>query len=89
MIVQRVLIALVLASLIVFALVASGCAYVPVAVDKASQANDEAVTSAEFVICRGASIGSIRRAFGDRPDVWAGLCLEPITEFFATEKLTK
>jgi hypothetical protein len=57
-------------------LMLSGCAYVPVAIDRAAAANDEAVTSAEWVICKGASVGSIRRAYGDRPEVWAELCRE-------------
>lgn len=54
----------------------SGCAYVPVAIDRAADASDEAVKSAEFIICKGASVGSIRRAYGDRPEVWAELCRE-------------
>ena len=63
----------------------SGCAYVPVAIDRAAAANDEAVTSAEWVICKGASIGSIRRAYGDRPEVWAQLCKENAVGEFAGE----
>lgn len=71
---------LLLIGLITIALVgllsSAGCAYVPVAVDRAADANDDAVRSAEWVLCKGASVGSIRRAFNDRPDVWADLCRE-------------
>jgi hypothetical protein len=58
------------------ALMMTGCAYMPMAIDYASQKNDEAVRSAEWMICKGASVGAIRRAYGDRADVWAELCRE-------------
>lgn len=58
------------------ALISGGCAYMPMAIDYAADANDSAVRSAEFTICKGASVGAVRRAFGDRPDVWADLCRE-------------
>lgn len=58
----------------ILTLTASGCAYVPLAVDKGAKLNDEAVKSAEFTICNAASIGSIRRAYGDRIEVWKNLC---------------
>jgi hypothetical protein len=63
-------------------LILSGCVLGPTITEQASDANDEAVRSAEFVLCRGASVGSIRRAFGDRPEVWAALCKEPVPAEF-------
>lgn len=66
-------------------LILSGCAYVPVAVNRAADANDEAVRSAEWVICKGASVGAIRRAYGDRPDIWADLCRESAASEFVQE----
>lgn len=44
------------------------------AVRRGADANDRAVRSAEFVLCQGASVGAIRRAYGDRPTVWDALC---------------
>lgn len=79
---KNALIVMALVVVIVAAFMQAGCAYVPVAVDKASEANDEAVRAAEFTLCRGASVGSIRRAFNDRPHVWAELCRESAAEEF-------
>lgn len=50
-----------------------GCASV---IQRAAEANDSALESAEWTICNGASVGSIRRAYGsaDRAAVWRQLC---------------
>ena len=48
----------------------------------AAGVNDEMLNAAEFTICYGASIGSIRRRFGDpeRSQVWQDLC-NPADDF--------
>lgn len=74
-----------LTTTVLLAAVLSGCAYVPVVANRAADANDEAVRSAEWVICKGASVGSIRRAYGDRPAVWADLCRESAASEFVSE----
>ena len=64
--------------LVVAILGLSGCAYKGDVIRYAAEANDTAVADAEFVLCRGASVGSIRRAYGtpDRTQVWKDLCLD-------------
>lgn len=54
-------------------LILTGCSASPV-IQRAADANDRAVSAAEFTICYGASVGSIRRAFAHRQDVWELLC---------------
>ena len=41
-----------------------------------AELNDDILNAAEFTICYGASVGSIRRRFGnpERAVVWQGLC---------------
>lgn len=51
-----------------------GCETIQPAIDRGAQANDAAVDASIFALCQGASIGSIRREFRDRPDVWLMLC---------------
>lgn len=55
------------------AVLLGGCAGV---VQRAAEAHDTALESAEWTICHGASVGSIRRAYGspDRAAVWRQLC---------------
>jgi hypothetical protein len=50
--------------------------YVNTAVSRGVELNDGAVTAAEFTLCYGASVGSIRRSFGTpaRAKVWTDLC---------------
>ena len=43
---------------------------------KGAEVNDTAVDTAVFTLCWGASIGSIRRQFGDNPEVWKELCTQ-------------
>jgi hypothetical protein len=55
----------------------------PVVIDKASQANDEALVDAMLVICRGVSVGAWQRAFGNSPEraaAWRTLCKVDITQ---------
>jgi hypothetical protein len=56
----------------------SSCSTIDGLVTKGSEINDEAVRAAEFALCHGASIGSIRRHYGseERADVWRKLCAE-------------
>ena len=51
-----------------------------VAVSRGAELTDNLVADALFILCRGASIGSIRRAFGDsqrRADAYYEMCREP------------
>ena len=52
-----------------------GCSLKDIGV-KGAEVYDTAVGTAVFTLCWGASVGSIRREFGDRPEVWSGLCPE-------------
>lgn len=54
----------------------SGCATLETFTGKGAEINDGALTGAEFVICQGASIGSIRRHYGtaEGARVWKELC---------------
>lgn len=55
----------------------SGCARLQKVVRAGADANDNAVKAAIFTICRGASIGAIRREFGKDPQsvfAWGALC---------------
>ena len=68
-------------------LAAPGCtSYVHRAVDRAAEVSDDALNAAEFTICRGASIGSIRRHYGEpsRARIWAALCNS--TDAFSPEQ---
>lgn len=57
-------------------LVLCGCGQTLKVVDEAGRINDQALLSAEFIICRGASVGSVRRNFGsqERAELWRKLC---------------
>lgn len=43
-----------------------GCAQLGIAVDKAADANDQALIDAEFVICNAASVGAIERRYNSK-----------------------
>jgi hypothetical protein len=75
---------------LIFAALLVGCSTSPqltVATEQATAIgaalNDDMLNAAEFTICYGASIGSIRRRFGDpeRSLVWQALC-NPTEDFF-------
>lgn len=56
----------------------TGCETLGLVTDKAAKMNDEALKSAEFTICNGASVGSVRRRF-DTPELaelWRKMCQE-------------
>lgn len=65
-------------TVLITVLTMSGCSLVGSGVEKAAQANDEALKAAEFTICQGASIGSIRRKFDtpEKAEMWKSLCKE-------------
>lgn len=56
----------------------AGCAYKEPIVAMAAKFNDTALSDAEFMICRGASVGAVRRAYGtpERAELWSDLCTE-------------
>ena len=62
-------------ALLVYLGITSGCSLDNFA-RKGAEYNDKAVTAAKFTLCWGASIGSIRREFGDDPEVWKLLCAQ-------------
>ena len=51
----------------------AGCSLSDIGI-KGAEINDTAVDTAVFTLCWGASIGSIRREFGDKPEIWKELC---------------
>ncbi len=51
----------------------TGCSLSDIGI-KGAEINDTAVDTAVFTLCWGASIGSIRREFGDNPETWKALC---------------
>lgn len=44
----------------------SGCSMVAGIADKAAEVNDEALVSAEFAICNGASVGAVERRYNTK-----------------------
>ena len=58
------------------ALLSTGCTSVGDIKEEGARINDGALNAAEFVICHGASVGSIRRHYGDpeKAAIWAALC---------------
>lgn len=52
----------------------AGCGTTAEIVERGADANDAALNAAVFTICSGASIGSVRRKFGDRMEAWTTLC---------------
>lgn len=63
-------------TLIVVLFLLSGCSILGGVADRAGEVNDEALNAAEFTICHGASIGSIRRHYGspEKSRIWTELC---------------
>ncbi len=61
--------------LLVYLGITSGCSLSLADIGtKGAEYNDTAVDTAKFTLCGGASVGSIRREFGDKPEVWKALC---------------
>jgi uncharacterized lipoprotein len=65
---------LIVASL-VFGLI-SGCGTIEKVISKGAEVNDKALNAAEFTICKGATVGSIRRHYStaEQAKVWRDLC---------------
>lgn len=61
-------------AIVLFSLLLTGCSTLDTVIQTGAEANDTAVQAAEFTLCQGASIGAIRRAYGDRPAIWRELC---------------
>ncbi len=49
--------------ILVLVILLSGCSAIAGLADKGAELNDEALVSAEFVICSGASVGAIERRY--------------------------
>lgn len=64
--------------ILVFPFLLSGCSVIGTAIEHAANANDTAVQSSLFTLCRGASIGSIRREFNtpEKAQTYSELCGE-------------
>jgi len=60
------------------ATILSGCAGISSIVDRAANINDKALEAAEFSICQGASIGSVKRRFNtpELARLWQDFCRE-------------
>lgn len=59
-------------------LIISGCSTISKLIDTAGNANDKALVSAETVVCRAASIGSILRRYDteEKARAWKQLCTQ-------------
>ena len=55
----------------------SGCSMLADVAEYAASANDEALKSSEFLICRGGSVGAIMRRYNtpDLREAWRKMCL--------------
>jgi hypothetical protein len=62
----------------------SGCASVDSIADRGAAVSDEALQSAEFIMCRAITVGTWVRTYGNDPqkaDAWRKLCTAtPIAE---------
>lgn len=45
--------------------------------EKGAQAYDEGLANSVWFMCNAASVGSVRRTFGDRMEAYNTLCTEP------------
>jgi len=56
----------------------TGCSVLGSAVGKAAKVNDDVLKAAEFSICNGASVGSVKRRFNtpELAKLWRELCEE-------------
>lgn len=70
-------------AVIFLALSVSACGFTPqgdmlrgVVRDKGAQAYDEGLANSVWFLCNAASVGSIRRTFGNKMDAYNALCTE-------------
>lgn len=56
----------------------TGCSTLESALGTLADANDESLKAAEFTVCHGASVGSIRRRFNtpELAELWQKMCTE-------------
>lgn len=65
------------------ALLLSGCSFLQPAVQKGSDAYDDVRLGAEFTLCRAISVGAWVRAYGaskEKADAWKTLCRVDVME---------
>ena len=71
-------------SLVASAVIASlsGCSVAGRVASYAADANDEALKSSEFIICKGSSVGAVQRRYNtpELMEAWRKLCLSDIRE---------
>ena len=55
----------------------TGCSTLSKIANAAANANDEALKTSEFAICRGASVGAVLRRYNTKElaDAWVKLCI--------------
>jgi len=69
----------IMKTLIIFLLLlTTGCSILGQGIEKAAEVNDKALDAAQFTICNGASIGSIKRRFNtpELAKLWREICEE-------------
>ena len=66
---------LIVAVISIFGLI-SGCSTMRRAISEGAKINDEALNVAEFTICKGATVGSVRRHYSTpkQAEIWKALC---------------
>lgn len=64
--------------LVLFIILLPGCETLNMVTEQAAKVNDQALKNAEFTVCQGASIGSIRRRFNtpELAELWRKMCTE-------------
>jgi len=70
-------------TLLLGACTAQGAAYKAAVVQAATKTADLLLADAEFIMCRGASVGAIRRRYwtsDDRASAWRTLCSQAIPD---------
>jgi uncharacterized lipoprotein len=64
------------------AIVLSGCTSAEVGLRQAKGVADDALNAAEFTLCQAATVGSIKRRYGNNPaklQAWSFLCAPNVT----------
>ena len=66
----------------------SGCSAMGDLVESGASINDEAIYSAWFVTCKGASVGAVRRNFGtsEKAAIWRAYCNDTDGDEFDPEE---
>lgn len=69
--------------ILLVSLVLTGCAVTHRAAERGAELSDEMLSTAEFTLCRGITVGAwVRRYGNDRAlaNAWRTLCSEPVTQ---------